>query len=421
MRQLNREAVTQSGILRRLRDADPLRFTDGRSRRGRRYPQEALVAALMIGCVAGLPSLREVEALTAGLNPRLRRRTKIGRRYSDTKLRDVLLGLDPDETGAALVRQVKAEHRRDGLERDRLPIGVAAIDGKALAKLDSWGHPDVQEVHPDKGTPYGLTRVHRAHLVSSRACVCIGQRPIPGDTNEIGAVCDFTRALIRDYRRTDLFEVLAADAGNCSLEHATLIHEANLGYVLAIKQPAGDLYQEALRQLGDLRADQAEHCETRHERGARVTVRIWRASIQGYLKWTHARQLIRVERTVTRPTGEVSRGTRYFVTSLRPGRLSASHWLTLVRMYWRCENEGHWTADVVWKEDARRTPWIRVPRAVYALADLRMLALNIMAVLRQMSRREWESRPLPWREATRQAYVALATPANSTRERFTCD
>ena len=90
-------------------------------------------------------------------------------------------------------------------------------------------------------------------------------------------------------------------------------------------------------------------------------------------------------------------------------------------MYWRCENEGHRTADVVWKEDARRSPWTRVPQAVYALADLRMLALNIIAVLRRMSRREWESRPIPWREATRLAYFALAASASSTGVRFNCD
>ena len=155
-------------------------------------------------------------------------------------------------------------------------------------------------------------------------------------------------------------------------------------------------------------------------RWPRVTVHLWRTRIEGYLRWTHARQLIRVERTVEKQ-GEISRGVRYFVTNLVPGRLLAKHWLTLVRMYWRCENEGHWTADVIWKEDARRTPWIRAPRAVYALASLRMLALNILAVLRRMSRREWESRPIPWREATRLVYFALANPTRSTRTRLSCD
>ena len=91
-----------------------------------------------------------------------------------------------------------------------------------------------------------------------------------------------------------------------------------------------------------------------------------------------------------------------------PGKLDGRGWLTLVRMHWRCENEGHWTADVVCKEDARRNPWIRVPQAVYALSLLRMIALNILAVLRRMSRRGYTSRSIPWREVARLVYFALA-------------
>lgn len=133
---------------------------------------------------------------------------------------------------------------------------MAAIDGKGLGKLDSWVHPDIQKVSPTDQAPYGLARVHRTHLVSSKATVCIDQRPIPGDTNEIGAVCDTTRELLETYKRTNPFEVITADAGNCSLAQATLIHEADVGYVLGIKENAGDIYQEALRLLASRQAEQ---------------------------------------------------------------------------------------------------------------------------------------------------------------------
>jgi hypothetical protein len=128
-----------------------------------------------------------------------------------------------------------------------------------------------------------------------------------------------------------------------------------------------------------------------------------------------------VERTVERADGEVTRGNRYVVTNLVRGRLDGQGWLTLVRMHWRCENEGHWTADVVWKEDARRTPWIRVPHAVYALSALRMLALNVLAALRRLSRREYTSRPVPWREVARLAHFVLAGPAIVLGERLLLD
>lgn len=421
MRQQNRQAVTKRGIARRLRDAGPEHFADERDPRGLRYSLESLIWSLMLGCVAGLSSLREVEALTAGLRWDVRQETRIDGRRSDTKLRDVLLALDPEESRDSLIRQVKAEHRRGTLEPAVVPLRLVAIDGKCLGKVDSWDDPHVQAVRPDHGAPYGLARVHRAHLVSSRPCVCIDQAPIPGNTNELGAVCAFTDQLIRTYKRTQLLEAFVVDAGNTSLEHASLIHGHDLGYIMALKQPAGDIYQEALRTLSDLSSDEAEHARTTGERGQRITCRVWRTTLRGYLGWTHARQLIRVERTVEDDRGQVSCGNRYFVTNLVPGRLTGAQWLTVVRMYWRCENEGHWTADVVWREDARRLPWIRTPRAVYALSNLRMVALNVLAVLRRMSRREWDSRPLPWKEVTRLAYFALADSATSTRERFSCN
>jgi predicted transposase YbfD/YdcC len=296
---------------------------------------------------------------------------------------------------------------------------VAAIDGKGLGKLDSWAHPDVQKVWPTDQVPYGLARVHRTHLVSSKATVCIDQRPIPGDTNEIGAVCDTTRELLETYKRTNLFEVMTADTGNCSVAHATLIHQANLGYVLGIKENTGDVYQEALRLLADCGTDVTEATVVRRERGARITHRLWRATLRGgYLKWTHARQLVRVQRVVEKPGQESEEGNRYFVSNLVPGQLNGRQWLTLVRMHWRSENDGHWTADVVWKEDARRLPWCRVPRAVYATSVLRMIALNILAVLRSLSRRAWDSKPVPWKDVVQAVRFALSPPAIVVSERF---
>jgi len=419
LRQPNRQAVTKTAVLRRLRDAELERLPDRRGRRGRRHPYLGLIMALALGAVTALRSLREVEALTADLDGVVRRRFRIAGRISDTKLRDTLLGLQPEEVRRTLHRQVKAEHRRGNLAPTRLPFGVAAIDGKGLGKMDDWDHPDVQPVRPDGKPPYGLARVHRAHLVSADATVCIDERAIPGRTNELGAVCSFTEALIVAYRRTDLFEVITADAGNTSLKHASLIHDYDLGYVLAIVEPSGEIHREALRLLADLDPGQAEVSETRREKGARVTRRLFRVTIRGFLDWKHARQLVRVERTVEHSNGERSVGNRYFVTNLVPGRLNGRGWLTLVRMHWRCENEGHWTADVVWKEDARRTPWIRVPHAVYALSTLRMVALNILAVLRRMSRREVTSRSISWRDVARLAYFAVAGPALVPSERLT--
>ena len=102
MRQPYRQAVTKVALLRRLRDAELARLPDRRDRRGRRHRYLGLVMALALGAVAALRSLREVEALTADLTRSVRGRTRIAGRISDTKLRDTLLGLRPEEVRQAL-------------------------------------------------------------------------------------------------------------------------------------------------------------------------------------------------------------------------------------------------------------------------------------------------------------------------------
>lgn len=399
MGQQNRQPVTKVAVLRRLRDAELEHLTDDRGRRGRRFQHMGLLMALALGCAGALPSLRAVETMTAWLDPYWRRKSRIRGRISDTKLRDALMAIEPAEARLCIHRQVKAEHRRGRLAPSRLPFGVVAVDGKALGKLSSWDHPDVQRQRPEDGRDYGLARVHRAHLVSSEATVCVDQRPIPGSSNEVGEVVTFAKELVATYRRTNLFEVLTADAGNTCLALGDYLDAEGLGYALAIKVPNGDIYQAALSRLGWLERGRCELSRTERVKGTVVTWRLYRSQLDGgHLAWSHARQLVRVERVVETPDGEVrSEGNRYFVTNLTQGRLGAQGWLTLLRMHWRCENEGHWTADVVWNEDRRRKPWTTDPRAVYALSMLRMIALNIVAALRSMTRRSWERGPVSWR------------------------
>lgn len=57
--------------------------------------------------------------------------------------------------------------------------------------------------------------------------------------------------------------------------------------------------------LTDLGPDQAETRETRWINGVRTTYRLYRVTIRGFLGWTHARQLVRVERMVEAKNGDV--------------------------------------------------------------------------------------------------------------------
>ena len=126
--------------------------------------------------------------------------------------------------------------------------------------------------------------------------------------------------------------------------------------------------------------EEPEYEVTRRERGGEVTYRMWRVKkLGGWLKWEHARQLIRIERTVDKAGTKPKMGNLYFVTNLHCGRLQApDQWVEMVQLYWRCENNNHWTSDVFFHEDAKRTPWTTDPEAVYVMSFLRMLGLNIL-------------------------------------------
>lgn len=159
-------------------------------------------------------------------------------------------------------------------------------------------------------------------------------------------------------------------------------NELGYGYILAIKENHGEIHLEAQRCLSRATAQREL---TLREHGASVTYRLYRHQLnQGYLNWEHGRQLVRIERTVE-SNDKCSVGNRYFVSNLPWNRLTDLQWLKAVRAYWRIENNSNWTADFFWKEDAKRTPWTTDAEAVYALAALRMIAINIVAVMRAMA------------------------------------
>lgn len=216
----------------------------------------------------------------------------------------------------------------------------------------------------------------------------------------------FIRELHETYGRTMLFDTVAADAGNTSQGVATALHDLAYGYILAIKQNHGEIYLEAQRTLSRGTARQEI---TKREHGALVTYRIYRHRLDGgYLTWKHARQLVRIERIVE-GNDKRSEGNRYFVSNLPWNRLNDLQWLKAIRAYWRCENNSNWTADVFWREDAKRTPWTTNAEAIYALAALRMLAINIVAVMRAMVLHPaYPPGKLPWKLAIRRMLVELS-------------
>ncbi len=227
----------------------------------------------------------------------------------------------------------------------------------------------------------------RSTSISAGAALCVDQVPIPATTNEMAYAYIATRELIQAYGDSDMFQLMTCDAGITSWQTMTLLHNKGIHYFGAVKANHGDLFSEAVR-LHQKAGMRPVRINTERAKGTNITQEFYIVDTPGGLaKWTHMKRVVRSRRIVTSQGGTViSDNDRYYVTSLGSGDISLSDLARLNRCHWRCENEGHWTADVSFLEDAKRATLSRTPLTMVAWSYLRVIALNIQALMRTLSR-----------------------------------
>jgi len=417
------QASTSPGLQKRVRELGFEQVGDPRVAGKVKLPLPTVLTALVVGMVTKARSLRTVEERTAQIAGKHGSWMGLKRRIADNTFGKILPRLCRADLMASLHRLIKAEHRRGNLKATWLPVRTVAIDGKNVATL-RWHdlcrvlelestdatpeqvkslcaqrYPDAQVCIPTQGQPYALMRVHTVTLISSDAPVCIHQRPTLGHSNEIGSMPALLDELKASYGRTRLFELVTTDAGNTSLDVAGQIVSQGCHYFAQIKSGQGALHTEAVRVLRHRRKARAKASFSDMQNGQIVTYHCWchDLSEQGWLDWTHGRQVVRVQRTVEDPsTGKRTVGNRYYVTSKTPLALGPNSALKISRAHWRCENNTHWTSDAELMEDRRRLAWSRHPDGVLAVSALRMMALAILAVARRMSRMGYSRETPSW-------------------------
>jgi hypothetical protein len=410
---MNRQAATTKGLQRRIRDLGLQHVEDPRQGSKVRLSLPTVLTTLVAAMVTQARSLRSVEQRSAQIAAKHGNWMGLSARIADNTLGKIVPRVPLAGLAACLHRLVKAEHRRGNLEPTRLPHGTVAIDGKHVGTL-RWHdvcrllgldeaeascddvrtrmterYPQAQLCEPADGQPYALMRSHSVTLISSDAAVCIHQRPIAGDSNEIGSMAGLVQQLRQVYGRSALFEMVTTDAGNTSCAAAGCIVAAGWDYFAQIKAGHGALYDEAHRVLSRRGAARAHASCADKQNGLLVTYQLWRHDLgsDGWLDWRHARQLVRIRRTTEDlRTGKVTVGNRYYVTSRAPATLSAATALQLSRAHWRCEDETHWTLDTQLHEDQRRLAWSRHPDGLLVVSLLRSIALAVLAVARRLSR-----------------------------------
>lgn len=408
-----RQTITAvQSFLRQRRDVLRVEgLRDPRAHRGRRWSAQTLLATAMMSLVMLARSLRSAERMSSDLAS-ARRIPGLRRRVPDSTLGDFLARLSPTPLRQHLHRQVLEEHRRKALCPTVLPLGAIAVDGKNVATLTAPTHADCQAQHPEGQPPYWLYRVVNATLISSTAAVCIDQMAIPADTNDMGVFPDFLDALLRAYGRTRLFELITMDSGFCSEKNARLVDDAGLAYWIALKDNQPELRREAERVLGPKARRQQPEAQTDWEYDSSrgwIRRQLWRTDeMAGWNGWSHLRQvvLVRVVARDGRDGVERILEDHYYVTNLVRGRLDGEELLRLARAHWRIENDLHGSLDIQWQEDHGR--WVRRGRGLPVSSLLRVIAYNLLALLRAVHLRSVEARAASWaqlRDWTRDAML----------------
>jgi hypothetical protein len=412
-------------LMSRLPEAELGEVEDPRKARGKRWRLGTLLKAAVLGLAVGCKSLVQTEALTAEMSLPIRRRLGIGRRVSDTTMRDALVEVEPEELRGSLHAQIRAADRRKALLPDGLPFGVVAMDGKS-STASAWDHEYAQQqTHSVGYGASGLVRTVTYSLVSSRSRSCIDAIPIPAATNEMGHFLTALRSLVAAYGKSELFKLISYDAGACCEEHGREVVEMGLDYLFGLKGSQPTLISEAKSQMGGLGPKEAEAETIDVESNRRtVTRRLYRTSeMEGYLDWTHMKTVLRVESETVEDGKVVEHEDRYFVSSLATGALTAAQWLLLVRRHWGVENNCHHTWDTVFEEDDR--PWIeKSPQGMVVVMLLRRIAYNMLALFRSVTQRSDERRQTPWRDIVRWLYQAVIAATDGDlddlRPRRTC-
>ena len=176
--------------------------------------------------------------------------------------------------------------------------------------------------------------------------------------------------------------VVTIDAMGCQKQIAKVIVEEGGDYVLQLKGNQGGLHDETVELFDQCLRDDclgiayttATTVNKGHGRLERRT--IWASEDLSWFaerdKWKNLRSLARVlcERTVE---GETSREYHYYISSL--GTNDPQKLLRYIRGHWSVENKLHWSLDISFGDDDRRT---RTGHGAENASRLARIALNLL-------------------------------------------
>jgi predicted transposase YbfD/YdcC len=341
---------------------------DFRQAQGRRYE---LLPILLLSCVAllcGYSSQSAIAEWCRNYGARWIEKLgfKHGRGPSQSTLHRIFLGIDHRKLEAAITRwsqavlQAFTPPSNDSLE------GIA-IDGKTARGSSKQG-------------------AHDAHLLASLSHslgVVLSQVGVEDKTNEITKVDQLIESLVLTGK------VITTDALLTQRAISQRIIDQGGDYLMVVKDNQPSLRDDIemsfteISSLADLPKEAATNSEATvtDEHGGRIHERQLKASsiLEGHSSWPGLKQVLKLERTVTRKrSDESSSEIAFAITSLSWKRASAEQLLKLWREHWHIENKLHWVRDVTYGEDQSQVRAGHIPQV---MAALRNVAISLLRLL----------------------------------------
>ena len=270
---------------------------------------------------------------------------------------DVFSRLDPEQFQQCFMAWTQAVS-------DLIPGEVVAIDGKTVRRSH------------DRNS--GQRAIHLVSAWASANTLTLGQVKTAEKSNEITAIPQLLPMLELQGC------IVTIDAMGCQQEIAQGILDRGAGYVLALKENQGQLYED-VRDLFEGAAEFGfggvphDYATTLNKDHGRIERReCWTISDPACLEYLSTGQdwpgLCSVVKVVGRR--ETPAGTtvqpRYYISSLEA---PAERLLGVVRTHWSIENSLHWSLDVTFGEDHCR---IRKDHAPQNMATLRQVSHNLL-------------------------------------------
>jgi predicted transposase YbfD/YdcC len=375
--------ASESELPSRLEEVDPHavyaafeQITDGRCKRGIRYPVALILTLIVLAKLTGEAKLSGVSQWARLRGPWLNEVLHLQRTSwpAASTYTYVLERLDAQEVTRVLQHCLtRAEtSRRCGEEPSRLATqdgaqhtAHIAMDGKTMR--GTLGHAAPRQ-----------ESVHLLSLYEVGTGTVLAQRAVQTKENEMSAAPELVTPELLKGR------LYSADAMHTQKRWCRQVIRAGGHYLLIAKDNQSTLREDLALYLEDPEADRtcwqtASTCDKGHGRLEKRTL-LATTDLNEFLArdWEEVGQVFRLQRQVLKK-GTWSTSVVYGLTSLPPKQATAQQLLQLNRDHWGIENRLHWRRDVTLGEDQSQ---VRSGCAPQVLAALNNTVLALMDFLR---------------------------------------